>query len=173
MKRVVLPVACGAMLAILAVVSPVKGQTPPPPPGVGGGIPPPPGPPCPPGCPTATPTNTPLPTSTPTATPSPTPTNTPIPLFVQLKLAHKTVKVGAKQKVTVSTLPAAHVNVQVTFPNKSKKHHGGPADDTGGFTWSFKQPGGVTSGSSAKAKVSVTVSNGTSSLKSSKSYKIG
>src|SRR5579859_3236919 len=110
MKRVLLPLACGLLLAVLAVVSPVKGQTPPPPPGPGSGPPPPPGPPCPPGCPTATPTNTPVPTDT--------PTNTPIPLFVQLKLQHKSVKVGAKQKVTVSTLPGANVTVQVAFPNK-------------------------------------------------------
>jgi hypothetical protein len=169
MKRVLIPVACGAVLAVLAVVSPVKGQSPPPPPTVGG-IPPPPGPPCPPGCPTATPTNTPVPTDTPT--PTSTPTNTPIPLFVQVKLAHKTLKVGGKQKVTVTTLPAAHVTIQVAFPNKTKKHHGGTADDSGGFTWSFKQPGGVTTASSRTVKVTVTASNGTDSLKASKKYTI-
>jgi hypothetical protein len=96
-----------------------------------------------------------------------------VPLFVQLKLAHKTVKANAKQKVSVTTLPAAHVTIQVVFPNKSKKHHGGTADDSGGYSWSFKQPGGVTTASSRSAKVTVTVSNGTDSLTASKQYTVG
>jgi hypothetical protein len=167
MKRLLIPVACGAVLAVIAVVSPVHGQNPPPPPTVNG-IPPPPPPPCPPGCPT----NTPAPTATPTPTSTPTPTNTPIPLFATVKLAHSSVKAGAKQKVSVTTLPASQVSVQVVFPNKAKKHHGGVADDSGAFSWSFTQPSGVTTRSSTTAKVTVTVSNGGQSLKKSKSYKV-
>lgn len=170
MKKIVLSLVCGAALSLLIVVGPVRGQGAPPPP------PPPPAtiaPPCPPtGCPTATPTPAP-PTATPTNTPLPTPTSTPIPLFVRVKLAHKSLKAGAKQRISVSTLPAAHVTLQVQFPNHSKKHRGGKANSSGTFSWTFKQPAGVTNNHNHTAKVIVHVSTpGGGALKSIKKYTI-
>jgi hypothetical protein len=158
MKKLVLLVFFGGLLAALAVAVPAHSQTPlPPPPGA---IPPPPPPPG--GGPTATPT----------LTPTVTPTATPIPLFVTIKLAHGSVKVGAKQKISVTTVPAATVKISVAFPNKSKKTHSGTADANGSLTWSYKQPSGKTTPTSNTANVTVTASDAAGSLKKSKKYKI-
>lgn len=173
MKRIVLSVLMGGILAFFVVAHPASGQGgPPPPPPPGGGGPP--GgqipPPCPPsGCPTNTPTATPIPTATPTATP----TNTPIPCFATLSLSKKTVKVGKKQKVTVSTVAGASVAVTVKYPNKSKKTKRGTAD-SGAFTWSYKQPANKTTAKSRKVSVSATATcSGQPPVSAKKSYKIG
>lgn len=107
------------------------------------------------------PTLTPIPTSTPTpgptasatATPLATPTQTPIPLFIHLKLRHSTVKVGQKQRITVSTVPDALVRIIVRFPNHSEKSHTTTANDAGTSTWSYKQPSGRTTKHNHRAQV--------------------
>jgi hypothetical protein len=123
---------------------------------------------------TATPTSTRIPpTATPTSTPTATPTSTPIPLSLAVKLGHKVVAAGAKQSISVTTLPGANVSVVVTFPDGAKKRHSGTADENGAYTWSFKQPAGHDTASKHTAKVVVTVSHGTDTpLKTTKSYTI-
>lgn len=177
MRRRIFAAAAAGLLATLAIAGPVRGQnSPPPPPPPNGGTPlPGPPPPCPPtGCATATPTATPiLPTATATSTPTATPTNTPVPLFVQVKLAHKSVRVGQKQKVTVTTLPNASVKITVAYPNHKKKSHSSTAGADGVATWSYKQAAGYTTAGNNKAKVTASADNGSgSALKASKTYTI-
>ncbi|HEY8686650.1 MAG TPA: hypothetical protein VIO57_13680 [Chloroflexota bacterium] len=125
--------------------------------------------------PTLTPTSVP-PTSTPTptATATSTPTQTPIPLFVHVSLKHKTVKIGTKQTVAVTTLAGAHVSVTVAFPDGSKKHHSGTADAAGTHTWTYSQPAPHKAVSKRTVKVAVTVTDGNSmSMTSTATYAAG
>jgi hypothetical protein len=103
--------------------------------------------------PTATNTTAPvlptsLPTRTPTATPSPTATATatPLPLFVSVRLQHRSVKAGAQQAVN--------------FPDGATKRHHGTADGRGAATWTYRQPAGHTTASKRTARVVVTVRMG-------------
>ena len=123
---------------------------------------------------TPTSTSTPIPpTATPTSTPTATPTSTPVTLFLTVKVGHKAVRAGTKQSISVTTLPGATVSVVVTFPDGVKKRQSGTADQSGAYTWSFKQPGGHSTASRHTAKVVVTVSYGTATpMKSTKSYTI-
>ncbi len=155
MKRLIVAGACAVTLAVVASAGGAHGQIPPPPP--------------PPSNATATPTAT----ATATATPTATATSTPIPLFVQLKLAHKSVKVGSKQKVTVTTVPNATVRIVIFFPNRHKRTHNGTADSGGAFTWTYKQRSGRTTSKSHTAKVRATVlDNSGASKQTSKKYAI-
>ncbi|HEX6510503.1 MAG TPA: hypothetical protein VF221_22975 [Chloroflexota bacterium] len=112
---------------------------------------------------TATPpaTATSTPTQTPTATATSTPTSTPIPLFLSVKLGHRSVRAGTRQTVSVTTLPAAGVTVVVTFPDGTKKRHSGTASESGTYSWSFSQPAGHTAASRHPARVAVTATSGT------------
>jgi hypothetical protein len=125
--------------------------------------------------PTVAPTQTPVPpsptatsippTATPTATATSTPTRTPVPLFVTVKLGHKTVKAGAKQTVRVTTLAGAGVSVAVTFPDGSKKHHTGTAAGDGAYVWTYTQPASRKPVSKRTVKVVVTVTDGSNASK--------
>lgn len=160
MRKIVVSILFGVVSSFLIIAGPVRGQIQPPPP---------PAPPCPPKCPTATPS----PTPTVTATPSPTPTATPVPLTLTVKLAHGTVNPRSKQKVTVTTLPSATVNLTVKFPNGNTKTHSGTANASGGLSWSYVQPGSRITHSSSTVRVSVQASNGTDTKSSTKRYTIG
>jgi hypothetical protein len=109
---------------------------------------------------TSTPTSTPTSTATPTSTPTATPTSTRVPLSLTVKLAHKAVKAGTKQSISVTTLPGADISIVVTFPDGTKKRHSGKADANGAYIWSFRQPAGHTTTSKHAARVVVTVSDG-------------
>lgn len=123
--------------------------------------------------PAAIATATPVATLGTTAAATATPTNTSLPLFVKLALGHKIVKVGTKQSIKVTTLAGVAVSIVVTFPNNTKKHHTTITAGTGIATWTFKQPGGRTTRTKHKAKVTATVSDGSyASLKSTKTYTI-
>lgn len=167
MRRIVFAVLGAALLALMAIGGTVRGQgPPPPPPPPGAGTPPPTlSPPCPPtGCATATPTITPIP---------PTPTATAIPVTVAIKLAHAAVNPRSSQKVTVTTLPNASVDITVNFPNGDTKTHAGNADSTGKLTWSYKQPGSRITHASRTARVSVTASSSSGTASRTKRYAIG
>jgi hypothetical protein len=81
--------------------------------------------------------------------------------------------VGAKEKISVTTLPGAHIVIHVLFPNKHKKHHGGHAGSDGSYSWTFKQPSGVTTSKSKTGKITVSVDNGAGSpIVTSRKYTI-
>lgn len=122
-----------------------------------------------------TPIGTAPPTSSPTSAPAaPTATTVTPALFLHASLSRKTVKVGQKLKIAVTTLPAAHVRIVLVFPNKSKKTHGGQASQSGKFSWTFKQPKGKTMAKkrTVTVKVAVTDSSG-AQVQAVKKYKIG
>jgi hypothetical protein len=102
--------------------------------------------------PTSLPTRTPTPTLAPTATA----TATPLPLFVSVRLQHRSVKAGAQQTVHVTTLPSADVSIDVTFPDGAGKRHHATADEHGAATWAYRQPAGHTTASKRTAHVVVT-----------------
>jgi hypothetical protein len=133
--------------------------------------PPPPGSTATPTATTAPATNTPTATSVP-ATETPTATATSVPLFVTVSIAHKRVKTGKKQSITVTTLPDASVNIGLQFATGKKKHHAGTAASDGTFVWRFKQPGGVVKGKNHTAHITVTVSLDGATHKASKKYLI-
>jgi plastocyanin len=127
--------------------------------------------------PTVVPTSTPVPTlgttAVPaTATPAPTATNTPLPLSVKVALGHKTVKVGAKQSIKVTSLPGAAVSITLTYPDGKKTRKSAHASTAGTYTWSFKQPSGHTTRTKHTVKVAVSASRGADSVKATKSYTV-
>jgi hypothetical protein len=106
--------------------------------------------------PVPTSTKTSVPTATATAIPSPTPTATVIPLFVSVRVQHRSLTVGSQQTIRVSTLPRATLAMVVTFPDGVTKRHQGTAGLQGTAAWSFRQPSGHTTASSHTARVVVT-----------------
>ncbi len=104
--------------------------------------------------PTLTPTA--MTTSTATATSTVAPTPTPLPLTVHLAVKKQKVNRGQTQTLTVTTTAGARVTITVTFPAHKKLHHGGSADDTGRFTWRFKEPKDMPSGLVVKITTTAT-----------------
>ncbi len=165
MKKIVISVLCGVALTFALLAGSVRGQTPPPPPPPGQSFPtigPPP-----PINPTA------VPTATATATATATPTSTPIPLMLTVRLVHRTVAPGSKQKVTVSALAGATTHYTVTYPNKHHKTHNGLIGSSGRTSWTYTQPKNTTTTKSRTASVRVNVTLGTQFKTSKKTYSIG
>jgi hypothetical protein len=116
-------------------------------------------------------TATPTPGATSTATPTPSPT--PVSLYIRAKLAHKALKAGRKQTISVQTLPGAAVSITVTYPNRKKVHHKGKADAKGLLSWVYKQPAGVTRGSNHLVHIVLTASQGTGTVaETTRTYRI-
>lgn len=166
MKKISISVLCGIALTFAMLAGSVRGQTPPPPP--------------PPVCQTCgtiglpPPINpTAVPTATATATATATPTSTPIPLTLTVRLAHKTLAPGKKQKVMVTALAGAAVHYTVTYPNKRHKTHNGTIGSSGRTSWSYTQPKGSTTSKSRTAGVRVNVTLGDQHKTSRKTYTIG
>jgi hypothetical protein len=162
LKKIAISIVCGIALTFALLASSARGQTPPPPP--------PPftfptiGPP-PPINPTATPTAT--------ATATATATSTPIPLTLTVRLVHKTLAPGKKQKVMVTALAGASVHYTVTYPNKGHKTHDGTIGSSGRTSWSYTQPKNSTTAKSRTASVRVNVTLGAQVKTSKKTYSIG
>lgn len=180
MKKFVLAVPTGLVLAWLVIAGTVSGQTtaaptptsapnqapPPPPPPGGGPTVPPITPPCPPsGCATSTPAATPTPTVTPTATP--------VPLRLSVTLAHGTVNPRQRQQVVVRTAPGATLYLEIGYPNGDVKQVDDTVNAAGRFTYSYVQPGSRITRTGRTATVTVDVSLGSSIKHSVKRYTIG
>jgi hypothetical protein len=165
LKKVLISVVCGIAMTFALLAGSVKGQTPPPPPPPGNifptiGPPPP-----------INPTATAAPTATATATA--TATSTPIPLTLTVRLVHKTLAPGKKQKVMVTALAGATVHYAVSYPNKHHKTHNGTIGSSGRTSWSYTQPKNTTTAKSRTASVRVNVTLGTQLKTSKKNYTIG
>jgi hypothetical protein len=132
---------------------------PPPPGGFGGGLTPPPAP----GAAT----------STPTSTPTAVPTNTPIPLTLNVKLGHKTIKAGQKQSVKITALAGAHITLKISFPGGSWTYKKAATLGTSGVkTYSFKQPGLKKGAGNHTATVKVTATLNGQQKGSTKEYRV-
>jgi hypothetical protein len=163
LKKIIASILCGIGLTFALLAGTVRGQTPPPPPPPGNTFPtigPPP-----PINPTAVPTAT--------ATATATATSTPIPLTLNVRLAHKTLAPGKKQKVIVTALAGAHTHYTVTYPNKRHKTHSGTIGSSGRTSWSYTQPKNYTTAKSRTASVRVNVTLGDQHKTSKKTYTIG
>ncbi len=91
---------------------------------------------------------------------------------MSLSLGSKSVAAGKKQKVKVTTLPGASVDITVTFPNKKKKTHSGTAGSAGTVSWSFTQPSNVTTAKSRSATVKAVATGNGQTVSASKKYTI-
>ncbi|GAC1445374.1 MAG: hypothetical protein NVSMB52_06300 [Chloroflexota bacterium] len=81
---------------------------------------------------------------------------------------------GAKQKITVTTVPGVHVTIKLFYPNRTKKVHTGTAGDDGILTWSYKQPKNKATAKNRTVKVVVTVIRDSDSpVRKNKKYTIG
>ena len=94
--------------------------------------------------PVPTTTQTRIPTVNATPTPQATATSTALPLFVSVRVQHRSVTVGSRQTIHVSTLPRARLAMVVTFPDRVTERHQDTAGLLGTALWSFRQPSGHT-----------------------------
>jgi hypothetical protein len=132
---------------------------PPPPGGFGGGLTPPPAP----GAAT----------NTPTATPTAVPTNTPIPLTLNVKLGHTSIKHGQKQSVKITSLAGASAKLNISFPGgKWTYKKSAKLGASGVKTYKFTQPGLKKGATNHVATVKVTVSLNGQQKHSTKKYKV-
>lgn len=105
------------------------------------------------------PTPTAAPSATATNTPAPPPTNTPVPLSARVSVAHRSVKAGQRQTITVQTEPSASIAITIAFPSGRKLRHSGLAGASGRFAWHFKEPKGAARGRTHTVKVTVKVTD--------------
>lgn len=117
------------------------------------------------------PSPTPVPaTATPTSIPTPLPTATSVPLTVRVRLAHRSVKAGQQQTITVTTQAGALVDIAVTFPSGRKLRHSATAGPAGTLRWRFKEPGGIAKGRNHTVNVQVTVSDSSGQTASARTH---